>query len=139
VLHAYARLYGRAGRQSTRVKDLVDLVLLQRSLTFSARRLRAALATAFGGAPPPAAVPPPPRDWATRAAQPRGGRGARRRPGATGPPLTRDWRGRSPATRPSRQRMLWRHGSSTRSSTARPGTTIGGTRRRGIGSARWLR
>jgi predicted nucleotidyltransferase component of viral defense system len=63
-LHAYARLHGPAGRPSTRVKDLVDLALFRGARAFSARRLRAALATTFAGGTPPTAVPPPPRDWA---------------------------------------------------------------------------
>lgn len=62
-LHAYTRLHGPAGRPSTRVKDLVDLALFRRAQTFPARRLRAALATAFAGTSLPTAVPPPPRDW----------------------------------------------------------------------------
>jgi predicted nucleotidyltransferase component of viral defense system len=64
-LHAYTRLHGLAGRQSTRVKDLVDLVLIARAQNFEARRLRAALAVTFAGTTPPAAVPQPPRDWGT--------------------------------------------------------------------------
>lgn len=63
-LHAYTRLHGPAGRPSTRVKDLVDLALFRRAQAFPARRLRAALATAFVGMSLPTAVLPPPRDWA---------------------------------------------------------------------------
>lgn len=61
-LHAYTRLHGPSGRQSTRVKDLVDLVLIARAQPFGARQLRAALAVVFAGTTPPMAVPPPPRD-----------------------------------------------------------------------------
>jgi len=62
-LHAYTRLRGAAGRQSTRVKDLIDLVLIARAQPFQEQRLRAALAFVFAGTTPPIAVPPPPRDW----------------------------------------------------------------------------
>jgi hypothetical protein len=64
-LHAYTRLHGPSGRQSTRVKDLIDLMLIARAQPFEARRLRAALAFVFAGTTPPIAVPPPPRDWGT--------------------------------------------------------------------------
>jgi predicted nucleotidyltransferase component of viral defense system len=64
-LHAYTRLHGPTGRQSTRVKDIVDLVLIAHAQPFGARQLRAALAVVFAGTTPPLAVPPPPRDWGT--------------------------------------------------------------------------
>lgn len=62
-LHACTRLHGPAGRPSTRVKDLGDLALFRCAQALPARRLRAALATAFAGTSLPTSVPPPPRDW----------------------------------------------------------------------------
>lgn len=62
-LHAYTREYG-AGRQNTRVKDLVDLALIQTVVTFEAGHLREALAVTFADRrlqPLPAALPPPQR------------------------------------------------------------------------------
>jgi hypothetical protein len=65
-VHAYTRTYG--GRQaSSRVKDLVDLVLVKRSLTLDAARLRRALEVTFesrGSQALPGSLPPPPSDWA---------------------------------------------------------------------------
>lgn len=64
-LHAYTRDYG-AERQNTRVKDLVDLVLIQALATFEAGRLRAALEATFaarGLQVLPTALPPPPVAW----------------------------------------------------------------------------
>jgi predicted nucleotidyltransferase component of viral defense system len=65
-VHAYTRRYGR-GQPSTRVKDLVDLVLVKRSMTLEAARLREALEVTFdrrGGPPLPLRLPPPPSEWA---------------------------------------------------------------------------
>lgn len=45
-VHAYTRIYGD-GRQSSRVKDLVDLVLIKHAMTADAVRLRAALLGVF--------------------------------------------------------------------------------------------
>ena len=64
-LHAYTRLHGPSGRQSTRVKDLIDLVLIARAQPFLAHRLRAALALVFADTTPPKVVPPPPPNWDT--------------------------------------------------------------------------
>jgi hypothetical protein len=65
-VHAYTRTYG--GRQaSSRVKDLVDLVLVKRSMTLDAARLRRALEVTFesrGRQALPGSLPPPPSDWA---------------------------------------------------------------------------
>jgi len=64
-LHAYTRQYA-GGRPSTRVKDLIDLVLIATFLSFEAGRLRAALRTTFGvrGTHPlPVQVPAPPSQW----------------------------------------------------------------------------
>jgi len=49
-LHAYTRGYGEAGTiQSTRVKDLIDLVVIASTTALSAQRLRIALVEVFGG------------------------------------------------------------------------------------------
>jgi predicted nucleotidyltransferase component of viral defense system len=66
-LHAYTGTYGPEGRESTRVKDLVDLVLIGELAELDATRLDDALATTFkhrAGQPLPDIVPPPPRSWA---------------------------------------------------------------------------
>jgi Mn-dependent DtxR family transcriptional regulator len=46
-LHAYTGTFGHDERESTRVKDLVDLVLISESAEIDAKRLRHALATTF--------------------------------------------------------------------------------------------
>ncbi|GAC1513510.1 MAG: hypothetical protein NVS1B3_18000 [Candidatus Dormibacteraceae bacterium] len=64
--HAYSKVYGAQGVQSTRVKDLVDLVLIATSAAVDAAELRAALSRTFksrGGRQLPAEVPPPPNAW----------------------------------------------------------------------------
>lgn len=64
-VHAYTRLYG-GRRHSSRVKDLIDLVLVQSYGRFDAGRLRDALTTTFdhrGTHPLPESLPPPPFDW----------------------------------------------------------------------------
>jgi predicted nucleotidyltransferase component of viral defense system len=64
-LHAYTRQYA-GGRPSSRVKDLVDLVLIATFLPIEAGRLKAALQTTFDGRgshPLPLSLPPPPPDW----------------------------------------------------------------------------
>jgi hypothetical protein len=64
-LHAYTRGYG-GGRGSTRVKDLVDLVLIRSHTSCDAGRLRAALQAVFAGRGAhalPSALPAPPADW----------------------------------------------------------------------------
>jgi predicted nucleotidyltransferase component of viral defense system len=65
-LHAYTRTYARE-KPSSRVKDLVDLVVIANTTKIDADRLRAAIEEIFGQratheAPP--AVPAPPADWA---------------------------------------------------------------------------
>lgn len=65
-LHAYTRGYGPSGVQSTRVKDLVDLVLIATSWSIDARKLRDAIVRTFAGRGRhgvPATLPPPPADW----------------------------------------------------------------------------
>lgn len=64
-VHAYTRTYG-GGRSSSRVKDLVDLVLVKRSITLDAARLRAALFGLFearGLHTLPERLPVPPPEW----------------------------------------------------------------------------
>lgn len=64
--HAYSRLYARE-RPSSRVKDLVDLVLLVESgLLVDIDRLAARLRVVWSerdGAEPPGVLPDPPADW----------------------------------------------------------------------------
>lgn len=65
--HAYTASYGEDGRESTRVKDLVDLVLIGELSQLDAARLGQALATTFkqrARQPLPRAVPSPPPGWA---------------------------------------------------------------------------
>ena len=64
-VHAYSRSYP-GGRSSTRVKDLVDLVLIAALFAFEAGRLRRALSATFDARathPIPASFPPPPPGW----------------------------------------------------------------------------
>jgi predicted nucleotidyltransferase component of viral defense system len=64
-LHAYSRTYH--GRPSSRVKDLVDLVLLQAEVSILAGRLLHALQAVFaarGSHALPARFPEPPQEWA---------------------------------------------------------------------------
>jgi predicted nucleotidyltransferase component of viral defense system len=65
-LHAYTRTY--AGETpSSRVKDLVDLVVIPSTTELHAERLRTAIEKIFSQRAthePPAAVPAPPGDWA---------------------------------------------------------------------------
>jgi predicted nucleotidyltransferase component of viral defense system len=65
-LHAYTRDYGLGSVRSTRVKDLVDLVLIAAESSLDARRLWTALETTFGRRAShrvPAKLPRPPADW----------------------------------------------------------------------------
>jgi hypothetical protein len=64
-VHAYTRSYG--SQPSSRVRDLVDLVLIGRSVTLDGTRLRAALRGTFEGRrqhPVPGSLPRPPASWA---------------------------------------------------------------------------
>ena len=64
-VHAYTRSYA-AGEPSTRVKDLVDLVMMSSLFSFQAGRLRQALMATFaarGTHRLPDALPPPPTQW----------------------------------------------------------------------------
>jgi hypothetical protein len=63
-VHAYTRMYG--GQPSTRVKDLVDLVMISSLFTFEAGRLRRALTDTFAARAThdlPGGLPAPPAEW----------------------------------------------------------------------------
>ena len=65
-LHAYTRAYGRSGRPSTRVKDLVDLALIASEAELDAVQLRRQLEATFsfrGTHRLPMELPRPPEDW----------------------------------------------------------------------------
>src|SRR5581483_5765198 len=65
-LHAYSRGYGSGTIQSTRVKDLVDLMLISSLVLFDAVRLRTALVQVFairGLQALPSHLPHPPESW----------------------------------------------------------------------------
>jgi hypothetical protein len=65
-VHAYTRTNGQVGRPSTRVKDLVDLVLICKYERFMAAELWRALKTTFGTREAhslPQTLPLPPADW----------------------------------------------------------------------------
>ncbi|MGH2710264.1 MAG: nucleotidyl transferase AbiEii/AbiGii toxin family protein [Actinomycetota bacterium] len=65
-VHAYTRTYG-TGLTSTRVKDLVDLVLVKSFASLDAERLHASLLQTFQRRRQqtlPERLPPPPADWA---------------------------------------------------------------------------
>jgi hypothetical protein len=65
-VHAYTRAYRGRGIASTRVKDLVDRVLIAGEASLDAGRLRGALDATFDGRsthPLPPRLPVPPADW----------------------------------------------------------------------------
>jgi hypothetical protein len=65
-VHAYTRAYGDRSRASTRVKDLVDLVLIATEAEPAGALLRAAMESTFvrrASHPLPAALSRPPADW----------------------------------------------------------------------------
>jgi hypothetical protein len=65
-VHAYTRAYGESRKPSTRPKDLVDILLIERSTTIQAEDLRHALQVTFAERdrqPLPARLPPPPTAW----------------------------------------------------------------------------
>ncbi|HKG39311.1 MAG TPA: nucleotidyl transferase AbiEii/AbiGii toxin family protein [Conexibacter sp.] len=71
-VHAYTATHGTDGRGSTRVKDLVDLVLIARHASPRAERLQQALRSTFeryGRQPLPDTLPPPPDGWIAPYAQ----------------------------------------------------------------------
>ena len=64
-VHAYTRIYAR-GESSSRVKDLIDLVVVAQEIGLDAGRLREALEVTFrarGQQPLPSGFPSPPADW----------------------------------------------------------------------------
>jgi len=66
-VHAYTRTHGEEGISSTRVKDLIDLVLIAATGRVDAEELREALHETFASRdthPLPRALPPPPGSWA---------------------------------------------------------------------------
>lgn len=67
-VHAYTRSYGRAGMPSSRVKDLIDLVLISKEATLDAGTLGRALRDTFGlrgQHPMPDRLLDPPKAWIT--------------------------------------------------------------------------
>jgi hypothetical protein len=67
-VHAYTRSYGDSGARSTRVKDLIDLVLVASAATLDAATLTRALKETFGHRDQhevPTRLPEPPAQWAT--------------------------------------------------------------------------
>ena len=64
-VHAYVR--PRAIGESTRVKDLVDIILIAENITINGRALRTAIQATFtaqGADEPPSSLPTPPSSWA---------------------------------------------------------------------------
>lgn len=67
-IHAYTRKYGPSGRESTRPKDLIDIILIASSQPIDAASLRNALKVTFAQReqhPLPSSLPPPPSTWET--------------------------------------------------------------------------
>ena len=65
-VHAYTRTYGESRKPSTRPKDLVDILLIERSATIHADDLRHALQSTFverARQPLPTSLPAPPAIW----------------------------------------------------------------------------
>ena len=65
-VHAYTRSYGQSGRESTRPKDLVDILLIAGTERLGAAQLREALETTFrdrAQQPLLSSLPPPPENW----------------------------------------------------------------------------
>lgn len=65
-LHAYTATYGPNGQRSTRVKDLIDVLLIAKLATPDSTRLRASLEETFSKRarqPLPVVVPEPPATW----------------------------------------------------------------------------
>ncbi len=66
-VHAYTRRYGELQRESTRPKDLVDILLIARTEALDAASVRSALEATFqqrGQQALPTSLPPPPAAWA---------------------------------------------------------------------------
>lgn len=71
-LHAYTGMYGPDGLKSTRVKDLIDIVLIAELTELDASKLRASLKATFderASQPLPQSIPAPPDSWARPYAQ----------------------------------------------------------------------
>jgi predicted nucleotidyltransferase component of viral defense system len=67
-VHAYTATYGPEEKHSTRIKDLIDILLVADLASPHADRLRASLTTTFSRRkrqPLPTALPPPPISWAS--------------------------------------------------------------------------
>jgi hypothetical protein len=67
-VHAYTATYGPQEQHSTRIKDLIDILLIADLASPHADRLHASLATTFSTRerqPLPTALPPPPASWAS--------------------------------------------------------------------------
>jgi hypothetical protein len=65
-VHAYTRKYGQSRRESTRPKDLVDILLIIGTEELDAAQLRESLQTTFherAKHPLLSSLPPPPEDW----------------------------------------------------------------------------
>jgi hypothetical protein len=65
-VHTYTATYGPQELQSTRIKDLIDILLIADLATPNANRLHASLVTTFSNRerqPLPTALPPPPASW----------------------------------------------------------------------------
>jgi hypothetical protein len=65
-VHAYTRKYGQSGRDSTRPKDLVDILLIASSEQLNAAALREALDVTFSEREQqqvPSSLPSPPESW----------------------------------------------------------------------------
>lgn len=65
-MHAYTRRYGATGRESTRPKDLVDILLIAGSERLDAASLREALEATFEQRQQqrlPSNLPAPPANW----------------------------------------------------------------------------
>lgn len=65
-VHAYTRTYGPSGHESTRPKDLVDILLIASTAQVHAAQLHDALETTFrerAQRPLPRSLPPPPASW----------------------------------------------------------------------------
>jgi hypothetical protein len=65
-VHAYTRRYGATGRESTRPKDLVDILLIAGSELLEAASLREALEATFEQREQqslPSSLPAPPASW----------------------------------------------------------------------------
>ena len=65
-MHASTRSSGQSGRDSTRRKDLVDILLIAGTARLGAAQLREALEATFrdrAQQPLPASLPPPPENW----------------------------------------------------------------------------